>query len=331
MSAPVQEVYLTGPTAVGKSAVALLLAETLGGEIISVDSMQVYRGLDLGTAKPSPAERARVPHHLVDLLSLEESFTAADFIRHVRAVLPGIRQRGRVPIFCGGTGLYLKAWLAGLGTTPAPNPALRAELEAAPVEDLLAELRAADPETYARLDRANPRRVVRAVEILRLSGRPPSALRADWRSAPGTAAAAPVVFGLRREAEDLRRRIANRVEAMFAAGLVEETRRLLERGLAANRTALQAIGYRQVVEYLQGRRSLEETRQLVRQKTWQYARRQLTWCRHQLPMLWLDLVPDEPPEETARRILARLREGQTRPPPAPSPGLTPDSGSGAPG
>ncbi len=292
--------YLTGPTGAGKSAVALVLAERLGGEIISVDSMQVYRGLDLGTAKPSPAERARVPHHLLDVADLDQPFTAADFVRRARRAVETIEGRGRVPIFCGGTGLYFKAWLAGLGEAPAPDPALRAALEATPLPVLLEELRVGDPETYARMDRANPRRVVRAVEVLRLSGRPWSVQRAAWRTADGGGVR---VLGLRRAPADLRARLDARVEAMFAAGLVEETRRLLGRGLAGNRTALQAIGYRQVVEHLRGERGLAETVALVRRKTWQFARRQMTWCRHQLPMHWLDVPPDEPPDVTAERLL----------------------------
>lgn len=310
MPVPGQAVYLTGPTAVGKSAVALTLAEVLSGEIISVDSMQVYRGLDLGTAKPTAADRARVPHHLLDVVGLDQSFTAADFVRRARAAVLEIHRRRRVPVFCGGTGLYFKAWLAGLGEAPAPDPALRAELEAAPLAELLRELQAGDPETYARIDRANPRRVVRAVEVLRLSGRPFGAQRAAWSATAAAPAGRPeVVFGLRRTPEDLRARIDARVAAMFAAGLVEETRCLLDRGLASNRTALQAIGYRQVTEHLRGERGLAETVALVRRKTWQFARRQMTWCRHQLPMHWLDVPPAEPPDITARRILAAMNAG----------------------
>lgn len=300
-SAPPRALYLTGPTGAGKSAVALVLAKCLGGEIISVDSMQVYRGLDLGTAKPGPAERARVPHHLLDVVDLDQPFTAADFVRLARTAVDAILDRGRVPVFCGGTGLYFKAWLAGLGEAPAPDPALRAVLEATPLPVLLEELRAGDPETYARIDRTNPRRVVRAVEVLRLSGRPWSAQRAAWRAQTSRTVR---VFGLRRAPADLRARLEARVDAMFAAGLVEETRRLLERGLAGHRTALQALGYRQVVEHLRGARGLAETRALVQRKTWQLARRQMTWCRHQLPMHWLDVPPNETPEVTAERIRA---------------------------
>ncbi|WCJ58288.1 tRNA (adenosine(37)-N6)-dimethylallyltransferase MiaA [Fontisphaera persica] len=294
--------YLTGPTAVGKSAVAMLLAERMGGEIISVDSMQVYRGLDLGTAKPSPAERARVPHHLVDVCHLQEDFNAARFVELAGKAVADLQRRGRVPIFCGGTGLYFKAWLEGLAPLPPPDPALRAELEATPLEVLLAELEQKDPATFARVDRRNPRRVVRAVEIWRLSGRPMAEAAGGWTRPAGPEIQ---VFALRRSAEDLRRRIEERVDAMFRAGLVEETRRLLAAGLAQNRTAMQAIGYRQVVEYLRGERDLPATVALVKQRTWQFARRQMTYLRHQLPVVWVDWPPEMSAETLADQLLAR--------------------------
>lgn len=306
---PPEPLYLAGPTAVGKSAVALALAELVGGEIVSVDSMQVYRGLDLGTAKPTAVERARVPHHLVDVAALEESFHAARFVTLARKAVADIRQRGRRPIFCGGTGLYFKAWLAGLGEAPPADPALRAELEATSRELLLEELERRDPATYARIDRANLRRLVRALEVIRLTGKPFAEQRAAWAKPPSAAGPpASVVCGLNRPLADLRVRIEARVDAMFAAGLVAETQRLLEQGLERNPTALQALGYRQVVDHLHGRRTLAETRELVRRKTWQFARRQLTWFRHQLPVRWWLVEPDEPPEAVAHRLVSGADE-----------------------
>ncbi len=295
-------VFLAGPTAVGKSAVALMLAEQLGGEIISVDSMQVYRGLDLGTAKPSPAERARVPHHLLDVAELTESFDAAKFLRLAEAAVRDIQGRSRVPIFCGGTGLYFKAWLHGLGEAPPADPRVRAELEAAPLAELLVELERRDPVCFARIDRQNPRRVIRALEVIRLTGQPFSAQRAAWDSHHAPRTTAPV-FVLSREPADLRARMDARVDAMFAAGLVEETRRLLAHGLADNPTALQAIGYRQVVEHLRGERGLVETVALVKTKTWQFARRQGTWFRRQLPVEWVPLAADTRADEIARLLI----------------------------
>ena len=300
---------LVGPTAVGKSAVALALAGRIAGEIISVDSMQVYRGLDIGTGKPSPAERARVPHHLVDVAGLEESFDAARFAERTHAAVAAIEERGHRPILCGGTGLYLRAWLEGLGDAPPAAPALRAELEATPLAELCRELETRDPATFQRLDRANRRRVVRALEVIRLTGRPFSAQRAAWSSGtPVTPSTRAIILGLAREPADLRRRIDARVEAMFAAGLVPETQALLAQGLAQNRTAMQAIGYRQVVEHLAGRRNLADTIALVKSKTWQFARRQATWFRHPLPVTWLAVSPEEPVEAVVERSLPQTTD-----------------------
>ena len=308
---PRAPIFLAGPTAVGKSAVALVLAERIGGEIISVDSMQVYCGLDLGTAKPSPAERARVPHHLVDVVELTQAFDAAKFLRLAALAVKDIQARGRVPIFCGGTGLYFKAWLSGLGEAPPADPQVRAELEAVPLPDLLIELSRRDPVTYERIDRQNPRRVIRALEVIRLTGQPYSAQRATWPSAldprPST-----LVTGFTREPADLRRRIEARVDGMFAGGLVEETRRLLARGLAQNPTAMQALGYRQVVEHLHGERGLAETVALVKTKTWQFARRQGTWFRRQLPVKWLSLSADTPVDQVVAELARECGDAPDR-------------------
>lgn len=302
-----QLILIGGPTAVGKTDVALLLAEQLGGEIVVVDSMQVYRRLDIGTAKPSAADRARVPHHLLDVVEVTEPFDAAKFVELARSAVEQIQARGRVPILCGGTGLYFKAFLAGLGEAPAPDPKLRAELEATPVAELLHELAERDPVLYAKIDRNNPRRIIRAVEVIRLTGKPFSAQRANWQAEPQIQESKIHFLGLSRAPADLHARIDARVDAMFKAGLVEETRQLLRRGLAENNTAMQAIGYRQVVEYLRGQRSLPDTIQLVKIRTRQFAKRQMTWFRHQLNLEWINLAPDDQPNEVANRVLAVIQ------------------------
>ena len=297
-------ILLAGPTASGKSAVALRLAEQLGGEIISVDSMQVYRGLDIGTAKPSAAERARVPHHLLDVADLGESFDAARFTRLARAAVTEIQARGRVPILCGGTGFYFKTFLEGPGPAPPADDALRAELTATPLAELLCELAARDPEAFQKIDRQNPRRVVRAVEVIRLTGQPFSAQRAA--PVPSDQTDAPRFFCLTRVNSDLHALIHARVDEMFQRGLVAETERLLARGLAENPTAMQAIGYRQVVEHLRGERSLAETIELVKIRTRQFARRQMTWFRRQAHVQWLAVSSSESVEETTGRLLKLL-------------------------
>lgn len=300
---PQSPLLLAGPTAVGKSEVALLLAERLGGEIISVDSMQVYRGLDIGTAKPSAAERRLVPHHLIDIIELPDSFDAARFCELARQAVEEIQGRARRPILCGGTGLYFKAFLDGLGNSPPASPALRAELEATSLAELLHELKQRDPATYERIDRKNPRRVIRALEVIRLTGRPFSGQRAAWAGA----STAEVVLALRRNAAELRARIDARVDRMFQQGLVRETELLLSHGLEQNQTAMQALGYRQVVEHLRGVRPLAETIAEVKRRTWQFARRQMTWLRNQLPVRWIDVAPEERIEHIADRIEADIR------------------------
>lgn len=299
-------VLLAGPTASGKSAVALELAARRNAEIVSVDSMQVYRGLDIGTAKPSAAERESVHHHLVDVVDLDESFDAAKFIRAATRAVADAAAREHATIFCGGTGLYFKAWLSGLGEAPPTDEKIRTELEAEPTAKLLEELAATDPVTFEAIDRDNPRRVVRAVEVIRITGKPFSAQRAEWTKPAGEND--PVVC-LRRDPEDLKERINQRVDAMFTAGLVAETERLLQLGLADNRTAMQAIGYRQVVEHLRGERDLAETVALIKTRTWQFARRQSTWFRNQLAATWIDVPPDESAAVTARRIDEQLAAG----------------------
>ncbi len=301
-------ILLAGPTAVGKSEIALLLAERIGGEIISVDSMQVYRGLDIGTAKPSPVERARVPHHLIDVVELTEAFDAAKFASLAHQIVAEIQARGRVPILCGGTGLYFKAFLEGVGEAPPGDPKLRAELEATPLAELLRELTQCDPVTAARIDQKNPRRIIRAVEVIRLTGKPFSQQRADWNPSSILHPPSSMFLGLSRSAADLHARINSRVEQMFACGLVEETRRLLEHGLEQNQTAMQAIGYRQVVENLRGERSLPDTIELVKIKTRQFAKRQMTWFRRKLNLEWIELQLEASPASVTALVKARIPE-----------------------
>ena len=318
-SRPPSILVLAGPTAAGKSEIALRLAEKVSGEIISVDSMQVYRGMDIGTAKPSAEERSLVRHHLLDIAEIMEPFDAARFVRLAGAAVAEIRGRGKFPVLCGGTGLYFKALLEGLGEAPPADPKLRAELEDIPLAELLSELKEYDPATYQQIDQQNPRRVVRAVEVLRLTGKPYSEQRAKWKN-PGSegrgfpeGSSGPanekrkLLIGLSRDAEDLRRRIDARVEAMFRDGLVAETRQLLELGLAQNRTAMQALGYRQVVEHLHGERGLPETIELVKVRTRQFAKRQMTWFRRQMKLEWIELAAGQAAapvvEQLAKQVL----------------------------
>jgi tRNA dimethylallyltransferase len=294
-------IFIAGPTAVGKSEIALALAQKIGGEIISVDSMQVYRGLDIGTAKPNAEERKKIPHHLIDICELTESFDAAQFIRLAQKAVEEIQSRNHVPIFCGGTGLYFNAYLSGLGEAPATNPELRAELETLPFEKLLHELKERDAEAYQKIDKQNPRRVIRAIEVIRLTGKKFSEQRAEWKE-QGALPVKTNFYCLMRQPVDIHARINARVDEMFRRGLVDETRGLLTRGLEQNKTAMQAIGYRQVVEHLRGENNLPQTIELVKSKTRQFAKRQLTWFRRQLAAEWIELKSNESAKEIARKI-----------------------------
>lgn len=300
-AAPLQvlpPLLLAGPTAVGKSDLALKLAEELSGEIVSVDSMQVYRGMDIGTAKPALAQRTQVPHHLVDELDLHESFNAARFVTRARQVVAEIQHRGRVPLLCGGTGLYFRAFLQGLDAPPPENPELRAQLQALSLEELLQELRDLAPDRFAAIDRRNPRRVLRAVEILRhqQSGQP-------CCSTIGGYSGPSLYVVLTRPVPELRERIDQRVTRMFDQGLVEETKKLMAADLKANPTALQALGYRQVVEFLEGKRPLAETIALVQLRTRQFAKRQLTWFRKETGAQWMEIRSNQ----TDDHIMTELR------------------------
>lgn len=293
-----RSLFIAGPTAVGKSEIAIALAEKIGGEIISVDSMQVYRGLDIGTAKPDAATQKKIHHHLIDVCDLSEPFDAAKFVQLANQAKGEVQSRNKIPIFCGGTGLYFKAFLDGLGDAPPADPQLRAELEAIPLEKLLEELRGSDPVAYEKIDKQNPRRVIRALEVVRTTGKPFSSLRANW---PAQSTARDTLYIFNRRAVDLHKRIGARVDEMFRRGLVEETRELLKHGLAENRNAMQSIGYRQVVEHLRGERNLADTIELVKIRTRQFAKRQLTWFRRHGNCEWIELEP----EETVEEILAR--------------------------
>ena len=289
-------IFIAGPTGTGKTSVSIRISKKKKGEIISVDSMQVYRGLDIGTAKPAKPELESVPHHLINVVEPTEKFDAATFVEKAKEA----EKRIKNPIFCGGTGMYFQAWLEGLGESPGSDENTRAELEGMETNVLLEELREQDPDTYQAIDHQNRRRLVRAVEVIRLTGKPFSAQRAVWKSeVPRN------FFILHREPEDVRQRIDKRVDQMFATGLVEETQSLLP-ALESNRTAQQALGYRQVIGHLRGERDLPETVALVKSRTWQFARRQQTWFRKMRGAIRIDVPIDESPDDTARRIIDLL-------------------------
>ncbi len=276
-------VSLMGPTAAGKTEAALALARALGGEVVSVDSAQVYRGMDVGTAKPSPEVRAEVPHHLIDILEPEESYSAARFRREALEAVAAVAARGRLPVLAGGTMLYFRALEQGLAPLPGADAEVRAAIAAEAAERgwaaLHAELARVDPEAAARIHPNDPQRIQRALEVWRLTGRPLSAWLAEARAAPPPFRAVRVVLAPADRAE-LHRRIAARLEAMFDAGFVEEVARLRARpGLTRAHPSMRAVGYRQVWDHLEGRWDAAEMRARALYATRQLAKRQLTWLR----------------------------------------------------
>jgi len=261
---------------------------------------------------PASAERTLVTHHLIDVVDLTEPFDAAKFVRLGNQAVEEIRGRGRIPVLCGGTGLYFNAFLNGLGDAPPTDRALRTQLEATPIIELLAELANKDLAAYESIDRQNARRVIRAVEVLRLTGKPYSEQRANWsprldEAARRASGEKHLFIGLARSSADLQQRINLRVDKMFAGGLVAETEKLLRHGLAENQTAMQALGYRQVAEHLKGMRSLGETIELVKIRTRQFAKRQMTWFKKYGPSSWINLSRESSPGSSADEIIARFR------------------------
>lgn len=294
---------VVGPTASGKSALALALAERLGGEIVSCDSMQVYRGMDIGTAKPTPAEQARVPHHLIDILEPEQPFSAMDFADAAGRAIRDICMRGRVPVLCGGTGLYLDTLLRGPEVeTPGADPAVRAELQAIAdtqgAQALHGMLREVDPAGAAAVHPNNVRRVIRALEVFRSTGLPKSEW--DRRSAERESPYDATVIGLEyADRALLYDRIDRRVDAMLAEGLVAETEMLLKRGVfRVSPTARGAIGYKELLPYCLGEESLEQATETLKIATRRYAKRQMTWFRAKPYVQWIRADADGYPRKS---------------------------------
>lgn len=283
-------VLLVGPTAVGKTALSVLLAERFGGEIIGCDSMQVYRGFDIGTDKPGPEERRRVPHHLVDILDGREQFTAADFaVRAARAV-GDISARGRLPMVVGGTGLYVKALLEGLFPGPGRDETVREGLEAEARRDgldaLYTRLAVIDPAYAAKIGRRDRIRIVRALEVQAVTG---VALSEHFRNTTGYLPGCRTIsVGLRRERAELVRRIEARIALMFERGLVDEVRGLLASGLPESAPPFKALGYRHALAVLRGELSQAEAAGRTAADTRRYAKRQMTWFRRMAGLRWFE-------------------------------------------
>lgn len=300
-------VFIVGTTASGKTALSIALAKRLNGEIISADSMQIYRGMDVGTAKPSAAERDGVPHHMLDIADPSDCYSAERFVSEAGQALTDVCSRGKLPIVVGGTGFYVNSLINGSVFPPQPeDSALRDELRLfaaehgnAALHGLLSEL---DPEAAARIHENNVRRVVRAIEINRLSGCRVSEFAASV--APAAPAIDALLLGLTIEPRELLyKRIDERVDRMMEQGLLTEVRMLKSRGISPDSTAMQAIGYKELYGALNGEMSPEDAAELIKRRTRNYAKRQLTWFRADKRVVWLPQPPESEAEKTVSAFL----------------------------
>ncbi|WP_018587521.1 tRNA (adenosine(37)-N6)-dimethylallyltransferase MiaA [Salinispora arenicola] len=298
-------VAVVGPTAAGKSALSIALAHALDGEVVNADSMQLYRGMDIGTAKLTAGEREGVPHHLLDIWPVTEPASVAEYQRLARAAVDDILARGRVPLLVGGSGLYVRAVLERFefpGTDPAVRARLEAELAQAGPAPLHARLRAADPDAAASILPGNGRRIVRALEVIELTGAPFTAALPDpspyYRS---------VQVGVDLDTAPLDERIALRVDRMWADGLVAETRALAAQGLAGGRTASRALGYQQVLRFLAGELTETEAHQETIRATRRFVRRQRSWFRRDPRIAWLDSAGSGLVADALRAVRAAAR------------------------
>jgi len=308
--APARIHFLTGQTATGKGAAAFALAQKIGAEIISLDSMKVYRGMDIGTAKPPPERRAAVRYHMIDVVDPHEHFSTALYVRGAEAAVEDITSRGTVPLFAGGTALYLKAMTEGLFEGPGADPVLRARLRAEAAEHgpehLHERLTRVDPAAAERIHPNDLRRIERALEVYEKTGTPISDLQKQFGRPNETVDA--VVMALRREKTDLHDRIGRRVDAMMAAGLLDEVRRLASAPEPLGKEASQSLGYAEMLAHLNGECTLEEAVELLKVHTRQLAKAQMTWFKRMRNIEWFDVAPDDTPDRIADRLAAFVGE-----------------------
>lgn len=300
---------LVGPTASGKTAISLHLGESLDGEIVSADSRQIYKYLDIGTAKPSEADRARVHHHFIDVFEPTVEYSAGQYGMDCRKTITAIQREGHTPILVGGSGLYVKAVIDGLGDVPDAKKEIREELEAEVkllgLAHLIEQLRTVDAATLNAMSQVNARRVIRALEVYRTSGIPLSKLHEKQeRGRPLEI----LQVGLRWNRPDLHQRINERVDQMIRDGLVDETRQLLARGFNRRLNSFNTVGYKEVCDYLEGKSTREAMVEAIKRNTRRFAKRQMTWFKADKRIHWIDVLPESRFEDIAAAIDLVLRQ-----------------------
>lgn len=301
-------IVLVGPTAIGKSRVAIDLAKALGTEVLTADSTQVYRGMDIGTDTPSSEERREVPHRLIDLVNPDEPFNAGEYRRHAMAEIDRLHREHRMPLVVGGTGLYVRALLRGLWPGPPVDWELRRALEQEAQErgmaSLYQELSDVDPERARGVHPNDSVKVLRALEIYRQTGQPASQAHEQHRFQEKPFSA--LLLGLTMDRDALYRRIDQRVHIEIEKGLVEETRRLLSQGYARSLTSMKSLGYRQMAGFLEGEYDFDEAVRRLKRDTRHFAKRQMTWFRKEPEIEWVNVLADESPASITTRILERV-------------------------
>ena len=284
-------ICIVGPTAVGKTEIAIQLAQYLDAEIVSLDSRQIYRKMDIGTAKPTPDQQGAVPHHLIDCVDMDQPFSVAEYQRLADSAIEEVRERGKQAMAVGGAGLYFRGLVDGLFDGPGADAEIRAKLQREADEHgnvaLHDRLRQCDPESANRVHPNNRVKVIRALEVYELTGKPISALQQQWQmNEPRYSFRA---FGLNMPRETLYRQIEDRVDQMVEVGLIEEVKGLLDQGYPRNCVAMQSFGYKELIEYLDGIRTVDEAIALLKQNTRRFAKRQLTWFCNDPRIEWLDI------------------------------------------
>jgi tRNA dimethylallyltransferase len=286
MHEKIKLLVIMGPTGSGKSELAVRLAEQVDGEIVNADSMQIYWGMDIGTAKPGAEELSRVPHHLLDIVSPDQDFSASDFRREAATAIADIDARGKKSIVVGGTGLYIRALLEGLVDSPTGDPEVRQQFAQLPGEELLRRLWEVDPQTASRLHCNDRVRLVRALEVFTQTGRPISSFRSEHGFSGSYYHT--LKLAIRVERQELYRRVERRVDQMLEAGLVAEVSSLLAQGYGRELKAMRSIGYKEISAHLAGEISLSQAVELIKRDTRRYAKRQMTWFGKENDISWLE-------------------------------------------
>lgn len=303
---------IAGPTASGKTELGIKLAERIGGEIVSADSRQVYRFMDIGTAKPSMEERRRVRHYMIDIVNPDEEFTAADYVKGAGKAVREICREGKVPVMAGGTGLYVRAVVDGIFSGPGSDTEIRKKLEEEAKKKGLSclheRLGKIDPDASLRIHPNDRRRIIRALEIYETTGHPISRLQKDGRKRKREYDVK--MFGINRSREELYKRIDERVEKIFREGFVEEVKMLMDMGYGENLISMEALGYREVIHFLNEKMNLEEAKGKIKKDTRNYAKRQLTWFRKDERINWININRREKFEDAVERV-CRFLQGKS--------------------